>query len=49
MKHFLVLSMGGAQPIPSPYFETFEIDEKFHSEVSKVMARLIAEGRAKEL
>lgn len=46
MKYFIKLSKDGSfEPLDGAY----EIDEKFHAEVCKVMNRLIENGRAKKV
>jgi len=49
MRYYIVVSKDGTQPIPSPYFFTYEIDERFHAEVSRVVVGLVESGRAKGL
>ena len=49
MRYYIVVSKDGTQPIPSPYFFTYEIDEKFYDEVRRVVVGLVENGRAKGL
>jgi hypothetical protein len=49
MRYFLTVSNDGSEPKESTYYTAFEVDEKFHAEVSRVMTRLKDIGRAKQL
>jgi hypothetical protein len=49
MRYFLTVSNDGSEPKESTYYTAFEVDETFHSEVTKVMTILKDIGRAKQL
>jgi hypothetical protein len=49
MRYYLTISKDGSELKTSPYWDTYEIDEKFHSELKRVMFGLIDARRAKQL
>jgi len=49
MKFYITLSIDGSPPVDSMYYYAYEIDERFHAEVSRVVVGLVESGRAKGL